>query len=610
MKLLLGSLLVIPLYAGFGQVQPDSLVQTQTPDSLVLNVIYPDADTMVTAAARQRIAANTLPSAQAFINGQQAHVYPSGVFVGLVSVDTGANSLTITVVGPAGDSLQRSYTLIRTEPPATSPREPVQFDGILMEPSEDLWLGTGDVLEARFKGSPGYEASFSIDGVESGIPMKELPAKEAGGFEGVYVGRYIVQPGDESDNAPIRFKIRKSFWSSEKTFSHARVTIEPKRISRVVELKGRRPYLNIGLGSDRLGGAKLGYLQPGVRVLVTGRVGRQYRVKLTETMDAWLPMGYGILLPEETPVPRSLTGSITAVGNDREDVVTVGLSQRLAFSSEQQVNPTAILVDIYGATSNTNWITQHLSAEGIRSVSWDQVSDGLYRLTILLKSPVHWGYDISYDSGSNLRIRIRRPPLLMSADSVLKGMKIAVDAGHGGDNLGAIGATGTREMDLNLAIAGHVEQILRDRGATVVTTRDDSSGYTMAERSETILSSQAQLLVSIHCNSIGFTTDPEKTKGTATFYRYPGFKPLADMVYSKVLELGLDQFGVVGSFNFSLNGLTQLPNVLVESAFLSNPEDEMKLIDDGFRTSLAGKVVDGIEQFFKTYGTPPPEPGK
>lgn len=598
-------LLIAAFSPALAQVPLDSVARAPHLDSLYLHVVYPETDTFLTQSPRQRIAANTLPTVRAFINGNEAKVYPSGVFVGLVSLDPGPNPLALSVVGPAGDTVKRQFVLVRSEPAKTTPREPVQFDQILMEPSQNLWLGTGDVLEVQFKGSPGREASFSIDGVESGIPMRELPPKEAGGFEGVYAGRYTIKSGDESKAAPVTFKIHKGFLSNEKAVSQGMVTVSPAPIARVGEITGRRPFLNIGLGTDRLGGAKLGYLQPGVRVLVTGKVGRQYRVCLTNSMDAWLPEEYAVLLPEGTSAPKSLVGSITAVGNDREDVVTVGLSQRLPFSSEQQVNPAAIVVDVYGATSNTNWITHHLSAEGIQSVSWDQVSDGLYRLTVLLKNQTHWGYDITYDSGSNLSIRVRRPPILASADSVLKGLKIAVDAGHGGDNIGAVGATGTREMDLTLAIAQHVAQAFRDRGATVVMTRQDTTGFTMTERSEAILSSNARLLVSIHCNSIGFTTDPERTKGTATFYRYIGFKPLADVVYGKVLELGLDQFGVVGSFNFSLNGLTQLPNVLVETAFVSNPEDEMKLIDDDFRTRLAGKIVDGIEQFFRTYGIVP-----
>jgi N-acetylmuramoyl-L-alanine amidase len=130
----------------------------------------------------------------------------------------------------------------------------------------------------------------------------------------------------------------------------------------------------------------------------------------------------------------------------------------------------------------------------------------------------------------------------------------------------------------------------------------------MTDRTEKIFASNARLLVSIHCNSVGFATDPEKIKGTAAFYRYVGFKPLANAVYARMLELGFDQFGVVGSFNFTLNAPTELPNVLVETAFLSNPEDEMKLIDDAFQKQLAEKIVLGLENFVKTAALSLPSP--
>jgi N-acetylmuramoyl-L-alanine amidase len=400
--------------------------------------------------------------------------------------------------------------------------------------------------------------------------------------------------------------LRKSFWSSKRAKAAGKITLTPQDLPRVVELTSRRPFLNVGRGTDRLGGAKLGYLQPGVRMMVAGKMGRQYRVKLTESMEAWLPEEFATLLPKETPLPSSLVGSISALGTDREDVISIGLSQRLPYTSEQQLDPAAITVDIYGATSNTNWITHHLSASGIQSVSWDQVAAAHYRLTILLTTQNHWGYDIGYDNGSNLRIRVRRPPIIASVDSVLKGMLIVVDAGHGGENKGALGSTGAKEMDVNLAIVRHLEQVLAEKGATSVLTRSDTSGWSMNDRTDRILKSDARLLVSVHCNSIGLASDPEKIRGTATFYRYVGFKPLADAVYRKMLDLGFEQFGVVGSFNFSLNAPTQLPNVLVETAFLSNPEDEMILIDDSSRRRIAEKIVEGLEHFVRAAASHPP----
>lgn len=572
-------------------------------DSLYLRVVIPDRDTIQTPSSRHRIAASTNPSARAFINGKEVKVYPSGAFVSLLTLVVGENPVRVLVESTTGDSLVKDYVFVRPEPPKPLPHDPAVIDPASIGPSQDLWLGKDDILEVRFKGSPGYEAYFDIEDVESGIPMTELTSKEGNGSDGIYIGRYKVKETDEVRDKPVRVRLKESFWSSEKAYSKGKVTILPQELPRVAIVAGRKPFLNAGLGEDRLGGAKLGYIQGGIRVQVTGKVGRQYRIRLSDAMISWLPEEFAQLLPLDTPQPRSLTGSIVVSGTNGDDIVNVSLSQRLPYLTDQLINPAAVVVDVFGATSNTNWITHQLSARGIKSVSWDQVAAEHYRLTIALNYDQHWGYDVGYEQGSNLRIRIRRPPKIANQDSVLASLTIAVDAGHGGDNNGAFGSTGVLEKEINLTIASHLDSLLKSRGARVVMTRSADTPVGMLDRMDAVVNSRSHILVSIHCNSIGETSDPEAVKGTSTYYRYVGYQPLANIMYEKMLELGLSQFGVVGSFNFTLSGPTQLPNVLVETAFLSNPEDEMKLMDDGFRQAIAGKIVEGIEGFVKAYGS-------
>jgi N-acetylmuramoyl-L-alanine amidase len=462
-----------------------------------------------------------------------------------------------------------------------------------------MWLGAGDILNVRFKGSPGWEACFDIPDVESGISMRELPPTETNGMLGIYVGQYRVQPSDRADQVQLVLRLRESFWSKEKIFSRARISIMPDQFPIVAEINGKRPFMNAGLGSDRLGGAKLGFIQPGTQFVITGRFGEYYRAQLSEDMVAWIPVDSVRFLSKDAPLPRSLAGSISATGNDVQDVVVLSLSKRLPFTSEQYCSPNVIAVDVYGATSNTNWITHHLSAKGITSVRWMQVSADRYRLLVTLNYASPWGYDVDY-VGTSLRVRVRRPPVIASRDSVLNGMTIVLDAGHGGDNAGAVGATGAQEMNANMNIVRYLERILLERGAKPVLTRTETEGPSMSDRMETILGANATLLVSVHCNAGGDNSDPLGARGTSTYYRHVGFKPLADTIYAQLLEIGLKEFGVIGSFNFSLNAPTQLPNVLVETAFFSHPEDEILLLDDGFRRSVAERVVAGVEAFLRT----------
>ena len=101
--------------------------------------------------------------------------------------------------------------------------------------------------------------------------MTELPPTKAGGLAGIYIGSYKVKEDDETKGVQVRFRIPKNFFTSEKAYSKGRVSIIPKELPRVAEVTGRRPYFNAGVGSDRLGGAKLGNLKAGVRVVITGK---------------------------------------------------------------------------------------------------------------------------------------------------------------------------------------------------------------------------------------------------------------------------------------------------------------------------------------------------
>jgi N-acetylmuramoyl-L-alanine amidase len=65
-------------------------------------------------------------------------------------------------------------------------------------------------------------------------------------------------------------------------------------------------------------------------------------------------------------------------------------------------------------------------------------------------------------------------------------------------------------------------------------------------------------------------------------------------ILDRMLTLGLREFGNVGSFNFALSGPTDYPNALVEVAFLSNPEDEKRILKPAFRKVVAQKIYLGI----------------
>lgn len=358
---------------------------------------------------------------------------------------------------------------------------------------------------------------------------------------------------------------------------------------------GKIPFLEYGLGDDRLGGAKMTYLDTNILLRVVDSSGTDYRVRLSAQHHAYIAKESVKLLPAEKPRPYYLSGSWKAFGDSTWDYVTVNMEEKLPYRSYQQIGPSRLVVELYGTTSNTNWITQLGSLKEIRNTWYEQVEDDVMRVFIELRHAQHWGHAIYYDTtGNKLVIRVNRQP---DGKKGMKGLRIAVDAGHGGDNSGASGVNSARlEKELTLLFATELEKALKKAGAKeVYMTRRTDTSLGMPERILALREVHPDLLLSLHLNS----TSSDTVSGTSTYYRYIGFRPLSQSILKRMLELKLKEFGNVGGFNFALSGPTEYPNCLIEVAFLSNPADEKRILDPKFRKAVATKITAGVQDWIK-----------
>ena len=366
---------------------------------------------------------------------------------------------------------------------------------------------------------------------------------------------------------------------------------------RWAETFGKLPYLEYGPGDDRLGGAKMTYLDSLVNLRVVDSLNGDYIVRLSAQHHAFIPKEL-VRWTKRPAVPAEyrLSGNVRVWGDDRYDYVSILLPDKLPYRSQMLMQPAQIVLDVFGVTSNTNWVTQLGSAREIRNTWYEQPEDDVMRFHIELAHQAHWGYQVRYDStGNRLLVRVKRQPASLD----IRKLTIAVDAGHGGTNTGATGAkSGILEKEYCLRIAKELERHLRKAGVrNVFMTRTKDTTLDMAERIMMLREAAPDLLVSIHLNSSGKDT----VQGTSTFYRYPGFRSLSEKILKRMLELRLREFGHVGHFNFALNGPTEYPNCLVEVAFLSNPEDERRILDPKFHKAVAKKITDGIRDWLKQY---------
>ncbi|WP_209866138.1 N-acetylmuramoyl-L-alanine amidase CwlD [Paenibacillus shirakamiensis] len=200
----------------------------------------------------------------------------------------------------------------------------------------------------------------------------------------------------------------------------------------------------------------------------------------------------------------------------------------------------------------------------------------------------------------------------------LAGQVIALDAGHGGVDGGAVSPQGLIEKDINLSVTLYLRDYLQQAGAVVVITREDDRDLaspdtkSYKERKTEDLKSRlrfveeksAKMFVSIHMNS--FPSD--RWSGAQTFY--PGHQPesahLADLVQQE-LKRNLENTDRVAkkAENVFLMDSIKIPSVLVEVGFLSHPEESKLLGDQEYQRKVAASIYNGILRYSSGERTSP-----
>ncbi len=178
---------------------------------------------------------------------------------------------------------------------------------------------------------------------------------------------------------------------------------------------------------------------------------------------------------------------------------------------------------------------------------------------------------------------------------------IVIDPGHGGSDPGTVHGD-TQEKSLTLDIAKRLRDVLLARGWQVIMTRNDdrdvfapndSAHDELQARDDVANSRGARLLISIHVNSYE-NAGPD---GVTTFFYKPSDRALAQAVNRSVTsELGIKSNGVIKDKLYVVNH-ANMPAALVETAFISNPDDLALLQSAAWRQRMAQAIADGIVDY-------------
>ena len=358
---------------------------------------------------------------------------------------------------------------------------------------------------------------------------------------------------------------------------------------------GKIPQLAYSLGNDRMGSSMMGYLDSDVLLKITDSTRNHYRVQLSANHSAWIDKDN--VKPDARTnkfnKPFLLNNWIASGGNDGYDTLIMFMDEKLPYKSRMEINPARIVITLFGVESNTNFIMQHISTlKEIQNIDFDQTEDDVVQVTVELKHAQHWGYTLNYHDDT-LMLLVKQAP----EKNALSNFKIAIDAGHGGNNPGSRGNNiGLLEKTYTLIFAKKLAQALVDSGAQVVMTRVNDASFDNTDRVLYLQKEMPDMMISLHLNS----ADNRAAQGTGTFYKYLGFRNLSKFILEQIcISTQRNEYGNVGNFNFILNTPTDFPNALVEIGFLSNKEEERKIMNDDFQNQVVRGIVNGIREFIQ-----------
>jgi N-acetylmuramoyl-L-alanine amidase len=336
--------------------------------------------------------------------------------------------------------------------------------------------------------------------------------------------------------------------------------------------------------------------------------------------------------------------------------VVVDLSANAAHSLLVLRNPDRVVLDVAGARLAKGAHTRPAGAGAVKVVRMAHRPSGELRIVLDLARPIqaksfltppnaHYGYRLVVDLGT--AAAADRPIKAQHAPADARDLIIAIDAGHGGEDPGAIGMNGTREKDVVLAIARELAlKINAEAGMKAYLTRNGDYFVPLRDRMRRARAQQADLFVSIHADSIrdrsidgssvyilsqrGATDEASRwlaeRENASDLIGGVSLEDKDNLLASVLLDLSqsaslnaslvaaervlheLTQAGEVRKpqvqqARFMVLKSPDVPSMLVETAYISNPQEEVRLRTQAHQAKLAAAIHQGVHDYF--YANPP-----
>jgi N-acetylmuramoyl-L-alanine amidase len=591
------TLIVSSLLASVGLAAPPDIFVAYPPNKYTVPFDHVLLEGSVTAGA------------DLTINGLKVDVGEDGLFIEWFPLLPGLNKLSMkTTKGTETGTLEYEIT---SNIPKPIPEQPTTISDAGLNPSSDaVYYALNDgVLRVSFQGSPKGEASFNI-GERGPFKLLERNPMDFPGFTlptqtsrlaGRYEGSYTLQAGDAFDAQSITVTLKGTDGQTVTKTAPGKLTV-----------KLGQPRVGIFTGDPSPGGASSGnnnarngvgrayvlYPRPGAKFVVIGEESNTYRCLLNSGQVVFVRKDRMRLLNEGAASPQPVFTTIrtrrvpgaTQVRFETPDIVPHWIDEGNG----------SLELKLYYVSGDVDYVIYATEDPTVRDLRWYTDQDNVFTAKIDLKQQL-WGYKAFFE-GNTFVLEIRDAPRVPNLGRPLEGQKITVDPGHGGADSGGAGPLRKPEKGITLEISLKLAAVLRARGAEVTLTRETDVEVDLFARSLIADKAGSSSLVSVHNNALPDGVDPNTAKGWGSYYFNPLARGLAQSIQQQALivvpDMGDDG---VHYQNLAVTRPTQMPQVLIETGFLTNKGNLRLLMNPSDQDRIVSAIVRGLENFYREH---------
>lgn len=548
-----------------------SHVNLKVPEKLTIT--RPSAD-ITTTASSYFITGDSNPAQSLTMNGETVTTRGSrGSFGVYVALNAGKNVYTFQ---------QGNTSVTVTITKGNAAFAPTTSVVSSMAPSFDCATFSGSEINLNCVAPSGASVTATVGGRK--VAMKQAAATAQAGVPASFTGSTTAGSVSATKNiGPVTYTLSYNGKTTQYQ-SAGSVFIAPKgNTSLVVKVKNNAASIY----KDHARSAFIETARLGAVDYVTDIGSTSYQL----SSGGWIPKDSVLPLTGKVTVSNQISSASYEIGQKGEQLLLTGTSAPF-FRAVQESDK--LTVKLFHTTG-----VQDFSVAKSKLFSGASVTekDGATTIVFSLSGKrALWGYDIKYSNGVTT-IYVKYAPSLASGSQPLAGITVALDAGHGGTDSGAIGIPGTAgamEKDINLATAIAVQKRLESLGATVLQLRPKDMDLTMNDRMTMTQNVYADFFISLHCNSIGYEQNSNNVSGAEVFYYEEIAKNFASNLSSNVAGYtGRKNRGALFS-NYRVTMNSYAPSVLVEMGFLTNATEYDDLTSREGIYQTANAVGDSI----------------